>query len=127
MRFDCEVPGLEKCYVEVSEVWTRAEYKKIIADLATGTIPDEALLGWLRKKLVGCHLAKGDGTFVDDPQQLDEATADQLDLRLGGVLGLCLPQAARELNRLGFRNARLSSTAAAPTAIAEQTSTSPRP
>lgn len=108
LRFVPQIDGLEDCYIDVAEAWTRAE----VRELAAAT--DEAtMLKYIRAKVTDCRLARpGAEPFVGDGEALsveDGAILDTLDLRLIDFVGSVLIQAASALRSLGNLSGRLQS------------------
>lgn len=103
MRMQCRVEGLEHNYIDVSDVWTRRDLRRLAE--ADG---DE----WVdiaREKLVTCHIDVVGGAAIEQPADLTIDALDSMDLRIVGWLGAALPYACSELRQLGFRSAVLSS------------------
>ena len=104
-----DIPDLSENYIDVSDKWTRTEYKRLFD--ADG----EETLSITRSKLDGCHLQLDDGTFLDDPNLITDETLDRMDMRLIGFLGSATLRACNHLRSLGFLSARPSSVGTAPT------------
>jgi hypothetical protein len=105
IRIECTTPGLEDCFVEVSERWTRSD----IGAIFQPGIPFAAL--W-RRRVTACYLACVDGAALVDPALVcDEegAVHPDLDVRLVNFPEAALVLAVNEIASLGKANARLSS------------------
>lgn len=104
IRIDCTTPGLEDCYIEVSERWTRGDVEAIFR-------PADFPAVW-RRRVVGCVLARADGDPLTDPAVVVEADGKlhpDLDWRLRLFPEAAMVVAVDQLARLGKANARLSS------------------
>jgi len=102
LKYHCEIEGLEANYVEVVEIWTRAELRDLVE-------ADESnMLGWLQLKIEGCRLETVAGRIVEKGSEINEDLLDELDLRLLQFLGTVLLQAGVYLRSLGNLSGRLS-------------------
>lgn len=107
LKFKPEIEGLEHCFVEISEKWTRAEIREL-----TSKDDEDTILKYLGAKLQGCHLERGiEGADpITSPEELlSEEGLDQLDLRLLDFVGTVLMQAPAILRSLGPLSGRLLS------------------
>lgn len=109
IRIVPDIEDLAESYVDVSERWTRNEFKALLD--ADG----EDTLSTLRRKLDGCHLQLEDGSFCDEPGQITDSLLDRMDLRLIGFIGAAPLKACSHLRSLGFRSALPSSVGTAQT------------
>jgi hypothetical protein len=102
---ECDTPGLEACFVAVSERWTRG-------DLVTLFQPGGPAVLFPRK-VTACSLALVNSDEpLTDPAQVygeDGEPHPDLDLRLGNFMANALVLAVNEVASLGKANARLSS------------------
>jgi len=104
IRFYCDVDGFEDNWVEVGQVWTRADEKKLL-----GVIDTEPYFDLLHRKAEACHVVLPDGTAINDVDGLtEEALGDDIDLRLWGFIVGVLFRAREHLRSLGNLSARLS-------------------
>lgn len=104
LRFHPEIEGLTHCWVEIEERWTRREVRELMER------DDEAtMVKFLRAKVTGCHLARGDGQPPVTTTDELIANLDDLDLRLIDFIGTVLIQAAAILRTLGNLSGRLGS------------------
>jgi hypothetical protein len=104
IRVDCTTPGLEHCFIEVSERWTRADIQALFEPGKAAEL--------FRRKVTACHLAGVDGAAITNaPGTYDEAgeLAADLDVRLVRFVPAALVLAVDEIASLGKANARLSS------------------
>lgn len=105
LRIDCTTPGLEACFVEVSERWTRA-------DIAAAFQPGIPFAAVWRRRVTACALACVDGALLTDPGEVcddDGVLHPDLDVRLVSFPDAALMLAINEIASLGKANARLSS------------------
>lgn len=104
LRFHPEIEGLTHCWVEIEERWTRREVRELMER------DDEAtMVKFLRAKVTGCHLERGDGQPPVTTTDELIANLDDLDLRLIDFIGTVLIQAAAILRTLGNLSGRLGS------------------
>ena len=105
IRIECTTPGLEECFIEVSERWTRGDLAAIFQPAGPAVL--------FPRKVLACNLALVDiDEPLTDPTQVygeDGAPHPDLDLRLASFLTNALMLAVNELGSLGKANARLSS------------------
>ena len=105
VRLECTLEDLVGNWVELSEVWTRAELKRW--NLAVlGFAPEESLFDLLQQELVAVHLYLPDGTLVTDAATLMERF-DDLDSRLTRWLSAGISQAQRDMLSLAEARKRL--------------------
>lgn len=104
LRFHPEIEGLTHCWVEIEDRWTRREVRELMER------DDEAtMVKFLRAKVTGCHLERGDGQPPVTTTDELIANLDDLDLRLIDFIGTVLIQAAAILRTLGNLSGRLGS------------------
>lgn len=104
LKFHPEIEGLTHCWVEIEERWTRREVRELMDR------DDEAtMVKFLRAKVTGCHLERGDGQPPVTTTDELIANLDDLDLRLIDFIGTVLIQAAAILRTLGNLSGRLGS------------------
>lgn len=105
MRYNCDVPGLEGSWVDVSEQWTRGE---ILAYQKAQTPTQE--MDWLQRKVTACHVQTIGGDPITDPAALTLETVDaSVDLRLFWFLGSVITTATAEMRALSPLPKRLLS------------------
>lgn len=104
LKFHPEIEGLEHCWVEIDERWTRREVRELME-----RDDEETIVNFLRKKVTGCHLERGDGQPAVTTTDELIANIDDIDLRLVDFLGTVLIQAAAILRTLGNLSGRLGS------------------
>lgn len=102
MRIECDIAGLEANWVDVSDVWTRREFKALV-----GTDGGE-LIEMLHDKITACNIETADGA-ITDPAEITESSMDDMDLRLVGFIGSVLVTACMRLRELGNVSGRVSS------------------
>ena len=95
MRIDCDVPGFEHCFIEMSERWTRREMRDF------WTIQGEEYLALIARKTVSLHLETDDGDSLTSPADLTEVALDQLDYLLFSWFNTVPIITVQELQRLG--------------------------
>jgi len=119
-RIDCDFPGLDGNWIEISDRWTQREA------VAMTEAADESFYALLRAKTVAVHIVAGD-TVIASPEQLDAEHLLDADVAVLGWLGSVLPIAVARRRTLGNASARLSFSAngrqTTPTTIAAPTST----
>lgn len=105
IRVECTTPGLEECYLEVTEQWRRAE---IVALFDPGGVASI-----FRSKVTACSLALVDSeTPLAEPALVYDEEGQphaDLDVRLLSFLPAALVMAVDQVSSLGKANARLSS------------------
>jgi hypothetical protein len=107
MRLHCDIEGLEDNWIDISEQWTRREFREMLD--ANG----DELLAILHAKATACHIEAGD-TVITDVADLTEDALDDIDLRLVGFIGGILVHAGVRLRELGNVSARPSSPGTGP-------------
>ena len=121
IRVECTTPGLEHCYIEVSERWTRGD---IAALFDAGKAADV-----FQRRVTSCLLELADGaTLTDVALVYDDngALHPDLDFRLLNFVPEAVILAVNEVASLGKSNARLLSGGterANPTPLATMTET----
>lgn len=104
IRVECTTPGLEDCYVDVSERWTRADIEAIFR-------PADFPAVWYRR-VTACALACADGVMLTAPADVvaaDGTLHPELDVRLLRFPEAAIILAVDQIGALGKANARLSS------------------
>lgn len=76
MRYQCDIPGLEQCFVEFSDHWSRKEVRDYF------NTKGRAYLDLLEKKMTGAFLICPDNAPIETAFRLDDETLDKLDIRL---------------------------------------------
>lgn len=95
MRIACAAAGLTDAWVEISEVWSRNDLRRVT------TAEGPEFLTLLARKVTACYLPDdGTGLIVTEPARLaEEALLDDLDGRLVSFLAQALVMAAVEVTR----------------------------
>lgn len=104
IRVECTTPGLEHCYIEVTERWTRGD---IAALFDAGKAADV-----FQRRVTSCLLELADGAPVTDVTtvyQEDGSLHPDLDFRLLYFVPEAVILAVNEIASLGKANARLLS------------------
>lgn len=105
VRLECTAPGLEGNWIDLAEVWTRAEMREwVIAAMAGMVLERHAEM--VERKLLAVHVSLPDGTLITDAKTLI-ARFDDLDMRLVSWLATGISQAINELAELGKTQKRL--------------------
>ena len=102
MRLYCDIDGLDKNWIEISDAWTRREYKDMV-DAESAEFFDI-----LHAKATACHIETSGGV-IEDPADITEDSIDDVDMRLVGFIGSVLVSACVRLRSLGNASARASS------------------
>lgn len=104
IRVECTTPGLEHCYIEVTERWTRGDIAALFeADKAAGVF---------QRRVTSCLLELADGAALTDVATVydDEGALNpDLDFRLLRFVPEAVILAVNEVASLGKSNARLLS------------------
>lgn len=95
MRLECNVPGLEGCWVEISDSWSRRDAGDMWA--AKG----EDYWAFLRRKTVACHLELTTGQAIDTPDGILSDVMGDADEALLAWIGYVLPAALAKRRVLG--------------------------
>ena len=104
IRVECTTPGLEHCYIEVSERWTRGD---IAALFDAGKAADV-----FQRRVTACALDLADGSRLTDVAMVYDETGalhPDLDFRLLYFVPEAVILAVNEIASLGKANARLLS------------------
>ena len=101
IRVECSTPGLEANWVEVSDVWTRANLRDY-----TSLKGDDFVKLW-QQKVVNVNMVTVSGEVITDPCQVHN-NLDNFDLRLLGFITSAPLEATSYLLALGEMNRRLS-------------------
>ena len=104
IRIECTIDGLTGNWVDLSDVWSRAEMREWYAGALAGA--DGVTLPILQRKLTGVHVRLVDGTLVEDAATLIECL-DELDVRLVRWLSSGVMTALQEMMALGEARRRL--------------------
>ncbi|HHY54104.1 MAG TPA: hypothetical protein GYA08_01580 [Chloroflexi bacterium] len=104
IRIECTLPELTGNWVDLSDVWSRAELREWYVGAIAGN--DAVTLPILERKLTGVHVRLVDGTLVTDAATLI-ARLDDLDVRLILWLSGGVTNALKELMALGEAKRRL--------------------
>lgn len=100
MRYQCDIPGFEDNFFDLSERWTRGEVKAFFAE--TG----EPYLALIRAKLTAIHLAAEPPTgAITTPEQLTSAATDDIDLAVWKWFSTAINRGVDDLYRLGEAHA----------------------
>lgn len=103
IRIESPIEGLEHCFVEVVDGWTRKE----IIDIAAPVEDLQALRPVWEKKVSAVHLQTVDGQALTTVAQVFDQL-EELDFRLIGMIKVGLMQATDYLLDLGKAKKRLS-------------------
>ena len=109
IRVECTTEGLEECWIEVDDAWSRRELREY-----TKLKGDPFVELW-RRKVTACHLQTATGEVITEPVQVHERL-DDLDMRLLGFVGQAPLEVTGHLLVLGEVNKRLSLPGADPAA-----------
>ncbi len=103
MRIDCTIEGYTDNFIEVTDNWTRGEYRQLtsISDL-------EEYLSWFRRKVTGVKLSTAFGEYITDPTEVTLESLDDMALTLTGFVERALYQATGNLRSLGNASGRVS-------------------
>lgn len=99
IKYQCDIPGFEDCWFELSERWTRGEHKAFYAE--TG----EKYLDLVRRKLTGIHMTTETGV-IDTPDALTMEVTDSVDIMLWKWFATALNVGLDELHSMGEAHAR---------------------
>lgn len=102
IRVECSTEGLESNWIEVSDVWTRAELRDYTS------LKGELFVELWRRKVTAVNLVTAAGEVINDPAAVHDRL-DDFDLRLLGFITAALIEAISYLLVLGELNKRLSS------------------
>lgn len=97
MRLQCNIPGFEHCYLELSDRWTRKEMR----EFRTERISDQMKL--FMSKIVGVHLDCADGNHITAPDQMTDERLDEVDSQVYLWMPGAIMVGLREIENLGFR------------------------
>lgn len=100
MRYECDIPGFEECYFEVSERWTRGEIKQFYK------ANNDDYLAIICAKIEEIHLATVAG-FIDSPADLTIEATDDIDVILWTWFSTAISTAVGDVQDLGNERARL--------------------
>ncbi len=101
VRIECDLPGLEGNWIEISDKWTQREA------VAMMDAADASFYSLLQSKCVAVHIMAGD-TLISAPDQLDAEHLLDADVAIIGWLGTVMPIAVARRRTLGNASARLS-------------------
>lgn len=100
MKYQCDIPGFEECFIDVSERWTRGETSAFFE------LRDEAYLALISKKIVALHLVAEPPTgVITEPAQLTPAAVNDIDMMLWKWFSTALNKAVDDLYALGKAHA----------------------
>ena len=102
VRIECTAEGFEGTWVDVSERWTRREFKEMLES------DGAEWLDTFHKKVTACNIETG-GEPITNPQSVTEDMLDDVDMQVLGFLGTVLLEAVAHLRSLGFMSGRVSS------------------
>jgi hypothetical protein len=103
MRIECQEPGFEQNWVEVSDRWTRRETANLY------TVAGEEYFVLLRQKVTACNIVPVVGDPITDPQGIAPDNLMDCDETVHGFLGGALQMAIAERRRIGNFSGRPSS------------------
>lgn len=98
-KYQCDIPGFEDCWFELSERWTRGELKAFFAE--TGN----KYLDLVRSKIIACYFA-AEGAPITEPAQLTSENVDRIDIWLWKWFGTAVAVGVDELYSMGEAHAR---------------------
>lgn len=75
-RYDCDIPGFDDAFVEMSDRWTRGELRRFWE--AKGA----EYLTMVGDKITSLYLPTATGEAIDDPEKLTEDNLDDIDIIL---------------------------------------------
>ena len=101
VRIDCTADGFEDTWVEVSDRWTRREFKALLES------EGDEWLDIFHKKVTGCHIQTS-GDPLTSPAAITEDSLDDVDMEIVGFLSTVLLEAVSHLRSLGFMSGRVS-------------------
>lgn len=76
MKYQCDIPGLEDCFVEFSDQWSRKQARDFFE------AKDDVYLDLVQSKIIDSRLDCPDGEPVTGQFRLDAETLDRIDFRL---------------------------------------------
>lgn len=100
MRYSCDIPGLEDCFVEFSDQWTRKQAREFY------DLKDDAYLDLVSSKVVDSRLACPDADPITGKFRLDAETMDRIDFRLVTWLSTLPNRHVGQLGELSLALAR---------------------
>lgn len=74
--YQCDIPGLEDNFIELSDFWSRREVRDFY------TFKDESYLALLQSKLIACRLSRPGALPLTEPVAFDADMMDALDMRI---------------------------------------------
>ena len=95
MRYECDFPGYEDCFIEVSESWTRSEIRRFYAD---GDKPE--WFEMIKSKIVSINLRTSTGV-IDSPEKFVESEVDDMDYQIWQWVSAALIKAHVDVRKLG--------------------------
>jgi hypothetical protein len=106
MRYQCDIPGFEDNFIELSERWTRRELATV------DTIEGEAYFALLRRKLTGVHLTRIDEETgnaidpIDTPAGFTREATEAIDFMVWRWVAHAMRKGINTLYSLGEERAR---------------------
>lgn len=101
VRVECTTPGLDMCWIQVVDVWTRKELQEY------ATAKGEPFVALWQRKVEAVHLVTVAGDVITEPTEV-HTRLDELDLRLISFVTSAVLEATDYLLGLGEVNKRLS-------------------
>lgn len=101
MRYQCDIEGLEHCFVEFSDRWSRKEVREWFA-----AVEMDALCAIYQRKIMSCALDCTDTDPITDPKQLTPEGLDRMDFRLFRWFSALATKHTNELFSLGEASRR---------------------
>lgn len=95
MRYECDIPGLEDNFIELSDGWTRKEVRSF------WEFQGAEYLALVLSKLIACHLTRPGQEHVTQPVALTSDLLDELDIRLVHWVSSVPVKHVSELGSLG--------------------------
>jgi hypothetical protein len=99
MKYQCDIPGFEDCYVELSQHWTRGQLTKFF------TVTGADYLDLIRSKITAIYLRTETGA-IEQPEQLTIDASDDVDIWLWKWFGTAVAVGVDELYSMGEAHAR---------------------
>jgi len=100
MRYTCDIPGFEDCYIEFSDAWSRREFREFFKDTKTDE-DKESWLALVRHKIDVLHIKLMRGHAIDTPSEFTDDALDDMDVRLFKWLMSAILKAPSDISDLG--------------------------
>lgn len=99
MKYQCDIPGFEDCFVEISERWTRKELRLYFS--AKG----DEYVTFMQTKISSIYL-ETTGEPIDEPGKLTLEASEDVDIALWKWLSTALTRGVDDMLSLGEAHAR---------------------